>query len=212
MPQWHQFSLSSRQVASGEFPRARFGRPKRLGAVPRFRQIHPLRLERFITAAAEMKDLPKGRRVPALLLEQLRERDHIRQLVAHQCRVVGHASLVRSQAGQERRAARIADRILHIGPLEAHAAFRQPVDVRRLHRRVAVTAERVAQIIHGDEQNVRPLSGKHVIRGEQKAYCGEEFHRVLSNIASGTGVSFHRLQPDDAISPIGDRRASTLPA
>jgi hypothetical protein len=42
-------------------------------------------------------------------------------------------------------------RILHVGMLEPHTALREPVNVRRLDRGVAVTTDRIAQIVRDNE-------------------------------------------------------------
>ena len=44
---------------------------------------------------------------------------------------------------------------MHIRPLKAHAARRQPINVRRFDLCVAVTAQMVVQIVYGNEQHIR---------------------------------------------------------
>ena len=65
-----------------------------------------------------------------------------------------HAGLVGSQAGEEGRAAGIANRILHVGTLEADAARGQAINVGRLDRLIAVAAEMIAEIVGDDEEYV----------------------------------------------------------
>ena len=72
--------------------------------------------------------------------------------------VVG-ARGVRAQAGHDRGAARRAERELAVGVFETGARFREAVDVRRFHRRVAVAAEVVVHVIDGDEQDVGLFGG-----------------------------------------------------
>ena len=67
--------------------------------------------------------------------------------------------LFAAQAGHERRAAGIADRILRVGSIEPHAARRQPIEVRRFHGGVAVAADRVAQVLSTRLELPPPQSG-----------------------------------------------------
>src|SRR5256885_2246608 len=63
-------------------------------------------------------------------------------------------SAASTQTGEEARPARVTERELAIGPVEADALGREPVDVRRLGRGVAVAAELVVEIVGDDEQDV----------------------------------------------------------
>ena len=86
--------------------------------------------------------------------QQLRQRDDVGQSITEQRAVIGDAGVIRAEAGEERTAARVADGILHVGAVEADGARGKPVNMRRLDRGVAVTAERVAQVIDRDEEDV----------------------------------------------------------
>src|ERR1051325_5217558 len=68
--------------------------------------------------------------------------------------VIHHARLRRIASIEERRARRIAERILCIGPVEARAARGEPVDVRRPDDGVAVAAQLRAQVVGDDEEHV----------------------------------------------------------
>jgi hypothetical protein len=67
--------------------------------------------------------------------------------------VVEHTGGRGQAARHERGAGRIAQRILAIGTLEAHAPRRQFVEVRRLHRR-AVAAQLWPQVVAQNEEDV----------------------------------------------------------
>ena len=122
--------------------------------MPRTRQIHPLGAEGGVAAAAEVEDFSEGRGVAPVLFQKLGQGDDIGQAIAEERAVVGDAGLVGAQAGEERAAAGIAHRVLHVGAIKADGAGGESVDVRRLDGGVAVATEGVAQIIDGDEQDV----------------------------------------------------------
>ena len=66
----------------------------------------------------------------------------------------------RPQAGEDARAARVAERGLAVGVGEGGAAGGELVDVRRLRLRVAAErADPVVQVVEGDEQDVGLLRG-----------------------------------------------------
>src|SRR5213076_1618585 len=71
-------------------------------------------------------------------------------------RVVPEADLVDIAAGRQRGSRRHADRRIAIGVGEAHAASRQPVEIRRPDHRVTVTTEYPpAVLVRQNEQQVR---------------------------------------------------------
>jgi hypothetical protein len=49
--------------------------------------------------------------------------------------------------------------LLAVGAVERHAGFGDPIDVRALDITVPVSAELGTQIVDGDKENVRPVSG-----------------------------------------------------
>lgn len=122
--------------------------------MPGTRQIHPPCAQGFIASTAQVKDLPEGRRVPAILLQELGQGDDLRQPIAEQRAIVGDAGLIGAKAREERAAARIADGVLHVGPLEAHGAGGQPIEVRGLDDRMPVATQGIAEVVHDDQQNV----------------------------------------------------------
>ena len=93
----------------------------------------------------------------AILLEILAERDDIRRIFAEMSDQIPHLRRVRAGAGHQTAARRRADRLLAIGALENDARFGDAVDVRTLDVVLAIAAELRAEIIHGDEQDIRLL-------------------------------------------------------
>jgi len=59
-----------------------------------------------------------------------------------------------------------------VGTVEAHAAGRESIDVRRLHHRVSVAAESRVQIIDRDQQHIGSISAReaavHQTQGQDK--------------------------------------------
>ncbi len=92
--------------------------------------------------------------------EHLRQRQQIRPVLAEVILQVEHPRAVRPQTRQQRRAARTAQRKLAIGPVEPHAAGREPVDARRLDQRVTEAPEVIVHVIHGDEQDIELGRGR----------------------------------------------------
>src|SRR6185503_5402153 len=89
-----------------------------------------------------VEHLPDARHEVAVLPEQLRQGDHIRQRLLPEVRLeFEDARLVGTKAGQERDAAWATQRELRISPLEPHRAPGQSIDIRRANERIAVTTE-----------------------------------------------------------------------
>ena len=107
-----------------------------------------------VAAAAEVEDLAERRGVAAVLFEELGPRDDIGQAIAEHRAVVGDAGLVGAKTGEERTATGIADRVLHVGAVEADAAGREGVHVRRTRHLVTVAAESRRQVVDDDEEHV----------------------------------------------------------
>ena len=76
------------------------------------------------------------------------------------------ARAVGIESGEHRIAARPAQRERAVRAIEAHAAGRQLVDVRRLGQRVAVAAEQVVEIVGDQEQHVRAAGVSGRLQGE----------------------------------------------
>ena len=112
---------------------------------------------RIVMAAVAEMPFADDRRLVAGRLQQLRERDLPSvEVVAERLNAVD--MIVRP--GQDRRAARRADRIRAKAIVEAHAFVREPVQMRRLVDAAAVGADRMRRVVVGhDEQDVRSLMG-----------------------------------------------------
>ena len=151
------------------------------GLVPRLRIVEPRRPD--VARHPVVEHLPDARDVVIVLPKELRQRHHIRQrLFAEVGLEIENARLVRPQTREQRDAARRAERELRVGPLEAHTARRQPVDVRRLDERVAVASEVRVAVVSGDEEHIRLLCGGGK-RGREKddgeeAWQGEHARRM----------------------------------
>ena len=105
-----------------------------------------------VTGAAEVQLADRHRCVTGFL-EPVPPRRHAAVIGD---RIVPEADLVDMAAGRQRGARRHADRRIGVGVGEAHATRRQPVEVRRLDHRVAITAEHPpAVLVRQDEQKVR---------------------------------------------------------
>ena len=86
----------------------------------------------------------------AVVLEQLRHRDHVRDHLAEFLGVVVDAGRVRAQAREEGGAARVAERVLAVGAVEADTFAGEGVDVRR--QRLATVSPHAGTAVIGDEQ------------------------------------------------------------
>src|SRR5262249_57677442 len=99
------------------------------GQVPRRRVVEAggADLRRY----AVMVQLADAGHEIAVLLERLRQRDGIGDVLAEVGLVLVDLRGVGAQAGQERRPAWVAKRELAVGPIEAHALLGEPIDIRR---------------------------------------------------------------------------------
>ena len=97
--------------------------------LPRLRVVEPAGAD--LARYPVMEELADPRHEVAMFAEQLGQRHGVRQVLAKMRFVFQHSRRVRTQAGKERGAAGIAQRELAIGAVEAHAALRQSIDVRR---------------------------------------------------------------------------------
>src|SRR5262245_8247306 len=105
------------------------------GEAPRLAALSP----RVGVINPAVKDFARAQRPIAVRLEVLRERDEFRMLRAKPGLVVHHAGLRRISSVEQRRARRIAERILGVSPLEPNSARGQPVYVPRLDELIAIT-------------------------------------------------------------------------
>lgn len=133
-----------------------------LGLVPALR-IESLRPRRRIvqTVGADLTgvpvvvDLPDARRVIPVVLEELRQRDHVRQDRAEVLGEVINLRRVRPAPRHERRPAGGTQRELAVRAIEPDPAPRQAIQVRCLDHRMAVATEGVVHVVGGDEEHVR---------------------------------------------------------
>ena len=111
----------------------------------------------------------------AVVLEHLRQRHHVRDHLAEFLRVIVHAGRVGAQAGQEGRAARVAEGILAIGAIEADPFAGERVDVRR-QRRTAIGAHAGAAVIRDEQQDVLTRLGRQAAEAQEEQKGGGEAH------------------------------------
>ena len=143
---------------------------------------------------AAVKDLVQRMRDVAVVFEMLRQRHHIRQAGAEQVlwliRIEIHAGAVRSQTGEQTEPRRRAERHLAVVRREDCSLRRQPVDVRRLNPRRAVTAEQRLEVVGDDEEDVGLLfwGVVGVQRGQRREQQGGEEDEVEYH-----GRNIHRL-------------------
>ena len=78
-----------------------------------------------------------------------------------------HPGLLRVQAGHERRAAWVADRVLAIRAVKLHTALGQAIDVRRLDERMPVATEVVVKVIDRNKQDIGPLGLRRLAKRYQ---------------------------------------------
>ena len=104
-----------------------------------------------------VEDLADALRVIAAVLEQLRQGHGIGFVNPKVRGQIPHSERVGSHAGEQRSTRGIAHGLLAVGAVENGATRGEAVDVRRLHLSAAVAAEFDAQVIDGNEENVRGL-------------------------------------------------------
>jgi hypothetical protein len=109
---------------------------------------------RLVLGSLAQVPLADHRRLVPVLAEHLRERQQAVVEVRGQCR---DAVDMIVRAGQNRRAARRADRVGAEATIEPHAASRDPVQVRRFVDAAAVATHCMGGMVVGhDEEDVRP--------------------------------------------------------
>ena len=101
-----------------------------------------------------MEDLADPARQIAGVLERLRQGDDIGQGDAEARRKVVDLGPLGVATGEEGAAGRVAERELGVGLLEADAAGREGVHVRRTRHLVTVAAESRRQVVDDDEEHV----------------------------------------------------------
>jgi hypothetical protein len=121
-------------------------------------------------------DFPHTRGVPAAILKLLGERDRIWHCIAEMGIEIVDLNLIRAEAGHHRGAGWVTERDLVVGPFEAYAGAGKAINVRRFGHRVAVTAEGAGQVVHGDEEHIRPVGGLQHMDVEQSDHEGHPFH------------------------------------
>ena len=137
---------------------------------------HPLRREHVVGRIPRSAVVRAGRAAGDVARDpHVVDLAHARGRVAVQPEVLGEGALgaergvvgrvaaahrldpVRVQAGQDRGPRGVADRVLAVGPIEAHPSAREGVDVGRVDERIAVAGQGVrGQVVGDEEQDVRP--------------------------------------------------------
>ena len=143
--------------------------------LPRSRIVVPIGPDR--TRHAIMIQLADSHREVALVPEGLRQA-HVRgnRLPEHRP-VAEHARTVGVQPGEHRVPARAAQRIRAVRAIEAHAARREAVEIRRPGARIAGHGQHICEVIRDEEQHIRlrPARGGGVRReGEHEREQDEE--------------------------------------
>jgi hypothetical protein len=95
----------------------------------------------------------------AVLFEMLAERDDIREGGPKMRFQIPNLRRVGSGAGHETGARGRAHGLLAVGAVERHAGFGDPIDIRALDIAVSISAELGTQIVDGNKEDVRPVSG-----------------------------------------------------
>ena len=91
-----------------------------------------------------------------------------------------HGMRARREAGEERRAAGHAERIIHIMAIEPHPRGGQPVDVGRAHDRIAIAPEVVLTMLIGDDhKNIR----LHGTNGSLVGWIGSPEQRTQASVS-----------------------------
>ena len=72
-----------------------------------------------------------------------------------------------------------------VGAIKAHTALRQPIKVRRLHLRITIAAEAVAQVIRHDEEHIQ-WPRRRRVRNDCQPHAREAKQRAAdSSMQSG---------------------------
>jgi hypothetical protein len=176
------------------------------GEIPRQVIVQPARanLQRHTIVI----QLSHTRREPPVGAKQLRQRDCIGQFLAkvrgvrclQRSRVGEDAGRIRPSAGEQRRSAWAAQRILTVGAVEPDATGRQFVDVRRSNRR-SVRAEVVVQIVGNQKEHVgtsRRLGFRAGCpsHGQQSGNTGDPFQRHTSLAAKVRSIHGYARRDD----------------
>ena len=140
--------------------------------------------------AVMVKLADAGDRV-AVVLEELRHGHHVRDDFPEFLRVVIDPRGVRAQAGEERRAARIAESVLAVGTVEADARAGEGVDVRR-QRRSAIGAHPRAAVVGDEEQDVLPRGREDGQATEDQDDGRGEAHGTHLGDKGAVGQGVHR--------------------
>ncbi|MEQ1749325.1 MAG: hypothetical protein ABL974_07870 [Prosthecobacter sp.] len=115
---------------------------------------------RGVVVDAHMVDFAETACVVAVVFEVLRQCGDVRHGGAQRATDFKDVCSGRIAPAEHGDARGRAQRLLHIAALEDHAALRQCIEVRRLHRRVAIAAELRAHVVAGDEEDIGPLCGQ----------------------------------------------------
>ena len=148
--------------------------------LPGTRVIQPVGAD-LLGYAVVVEFADAGDRV-ALVLEQLGQGHRVRDVRPELHRVVEDLGRVGAQPREEGRAARVAERVLAVGAIEAHPLGGQFIDVRR-QRRPAVAPHGSTAVVGDQQQHVQALrlGREGGDAGEQQGGGGEAHARGLED-------------------------------
>src|SRR5262245_50803971 len=106
---------------------------------------------------AAVKNFSGAQSRVAVRLKQLRQADEVRVRVAEEAAVPENAGVRGAMTGEHRGTRRIAEWELAVSAIEPHTVRREPVDVRRLRERTAVTTEFAAEVVGDEEEDVEVI-------------------------------------------------------
>src|SRR4051812_41937178 len=106
-----------------------------------------------------MKYLAATHRHITVLLEILRQRDRARRDASKIIVVVENLSFGRVMTGQKRCSRRVANRILSVRPVKAHAPGCELIDIRRFDAFYTVSSKLWPQVVRNDKKHVVSLFG-----------------------------------------------------
>jgi hypothetical protein len=112
-----------------------------------------------------MKNLPHALHEVAAVLEMLRQRHDVRQRLPKMSGEIIHFRGVRSRAREQAGTRGRANGLLAIGPFKNHPPLGEAINIRGLNDVIAIAAQLRAQIIHGDEENIRFRGKLGISRG-----------------------------------------------
>ena len=100
---------------------------------------------------------------------------------------------------QVRYAGRIADGHLAVCTVESHSHTRQPIDVRCLHLRIAVTSQMVVHIVSYDEDHIQRL--RRLLAGCDQRLAGNN-QTEKATLNPSQLRSYHHYRLKNLVAPV----------